>query len=226
MCCGESVVQIGISNGPSVAVRALVVDWDLLGYDQLLGLNAIRQLGGMAMSDTGEVRFPQHERLMCAAITLDEPDFHSEYDEAKHVWATSWKWSSDQPSVSLKNRLSEYPTPKRLQGEYEQELQAWIQNGWLIPYLENELEPPKGLILLMAILQENKQKVRPVMDYRELNEHVNAYMAIVNVCAQTMREWRQQGPQVAIVDLRWAYLQIPIDKSLWPFQTVKIALPV
>ena len=85
MCCGESVVQIGISNGPSVAVRALVVDGDLLGYDLLLGLNAIRQLGGMAMSDTDKVRFLQHERLMCAAITLDEPDFHAEYDKAKHL---------------------------------------------------------------------------------------------------------------------------------------------
>ena len=42
MCCGESVVQIGIGNGPSVAVRALVVDEDLFGYDLLLGLNAIR----------------------------------------------------------------------------------------------------------------------------------------------------------------------------------------
>ena len=49
MCCGESVVQIGIGNGPSVAVRALVVDVDLFGYDLLLGLNAIRQLGGMTV---------------------------------------------------------------------------------------------------------------------------------------------------------------------------------
>ena len=111
MCCGESVVQIGIGNGPSVAVQALVVDWDLLGYDLLLGLNAIRQLGGMAMSDTSKVRFPHRERLMCAAITLDEPAFHTKY-EAKRVWIASWKWSGDQPPLSLKNRLSEYPTPK------------------------------------------------------------------------------------------------------------------
>ena len=62
MCCGESVVQIGIGDGPSVAVRALVVDGDLLGYDLLL--NAIRQLGGMVVSDTGEVRFPQHESVL------------------------------------------------------------------------------------------------------------------------------------------------------------------
>ena len=73
MCCVESVVQIGIGNGPSVAVRALVVDEALFGYDLLLRLNAIRQLGGMTMSATGEVKFPQRERLMCAAITLDEP---------------------------------------------------------------------------------------------------------------------------------------------------------
>ena len=93
-------------------------------------------------------------------------------------------------------------------------MQAWIQNGWLIPYPESELGPPKGLIPLMAILQESKQKVRPVMDSRELNEHVNAYTANADVYAQTMREWQQQGPKAAIVDLRWAYLQIHVDKSL------------
>ena len=60
------------------------------------------------------------------------------------------------------------------------------------------------------------------MDYHELNEHVNAYMANADVCAQTMREWQQQVPQAAIVDLRQAYLQIHIDKSMWPFQMVKI----
>ena len=60
------------------------------------------------------------------------------------------------------------------------------------------------------------------MDYRELNEHVNAYTANVDVCAKTIREWRQQGPKAAIVDLHRAYLQIYIDNSLWPFQTVKI----
>ena len=60
------------------------------------------------------------------------------------------------------------------------------------------------------------------MDYRELNEHVNAYTANVDVCAKTIREWRQQGPKAAIVDLHRAYLKIYIDNSLWPFQTVKI----
>ena len=45
------MVQIGIGNVPSVAVRALVVDEHLFGHDLLLRLNAIRQLGGMTISD-------------------------------------------------------------------------------------------------------------------------------------------------------------------------------
>ena len=83
ICCGESVVRIGIGTGPPVAVRTLVVGRELLGYDLLLGLDAITQLGWMAMSGTGEVRFPQHRTLICAAIILEEPDFHAEYDESK-----------------------------------------------------------------------------------------------------------------------------------------------
>ena len=56
--------------------------------------------------------------------------------------------------------------------------------------LRVSLNSSKGLILLMAVLQKNKQKVRPVMDYRELNEHVDAYTASADVCAQKLREWR------------------------------------
>ena len=62
------------------------------------GLNAIRQLGGMTMFATGEVKFPQRERLMCAAITLDEPDFHAKWSatRAKCDQATWWNdWVAD-----------------------------------------------------------------------------------------------------------------------------------
>ena len=55
ICCGESVVRIGIGNRPPVTVRMLIVNRELLGYDLLLGLDKITQLGGMAISSTGEV---------------------------------------------------------------------------------------------------------------------------------------------------------------------------
>ena len=35
----------------------------------------------------------------------------------------------------------------------------WIDNGWLLPYPEKELGPPKGLIYLMAkITKQTKGK--------------------------------------------------------------------
>ncbi|CAM1330154.1 Uncharacterised protein r2_g3928 [Pycnogonum litorale] len=54
----------------------------------------------------------------------------------------------------------------------------------------------------MAVIQKNKAKVRPVMDIRELNSHVEAYTASADVCADKLREWRRQGTNVAIVDLQ------------------------
>ena len=81
---------------------------------------------------------------------------------------------------------------------------------------------PKGLIPLMAVLQANKQKVRLVMDYWELNKYVDAHTANADICVQKLREWWQKGSNVALLDLCRAYLQVHIDKSLWPFQTVRI----
>ena len=83
----------------------------------------------------------------------------------------------------LKNRLSEYFAPAQIQREYDRELPVWIDNDQLLPYPENELRPPKGLIPLMAVLQENKQKVWHLMDYHKLKEHVDAYMANADILA-------------------------------------------
>ena len=39
----------------------------------------------------------------------------------------------------------------------------------------------KGLIPLMAIVHQNKDMLRPVMDFRELNSHVEAFTANADV---------------------------------------------
>ena len=85
--------------------------------------------------------------------------------------------------------MSEYPVVAEIQNDYMQELHTWIGNGWLVPYPEDKLGAPKGLISLMAILQQNKTKVRPVMDYQELNHHVNVFMANADICAAKLRKW-------------------------------------
>lgn len=62
----------------------------------------------------------------------------------------------------------------------------WLDNGWLIPYPEKEL---KELIPLMAVVQDNKNKVHSVMDFIELNKYINPFMAAADVYSQKLKEW-------------------------------------
>ena len=101
-----------------------------------------------------------------------------------------------------------------------QVLDDWIKDGWLIPYLDQKCGPPRGLIPLMAILQQSKLKVWSVMDYCELNQYIEVYMADAIACTSKLREWRQKGSNVSLLDLRKAYLQVWVDETLWPFQRV------
>ena len=110
--------------------------------------------------------------------------------------------------------------PNQIRPAYEEELREWIKDGWLIPHPYKKLGPPKGLIPLMAVAQHNKAKVRPVVDYRELNAHIDAFTANADVCANKLREWRQLGSNVCLLDLRKAYLQVRVSETMWPFQTM------
>ena len=72
----------------------------------------------------------------------------------------------------------------------------------------------------MADIHQNKQKVRPVLNYRELNDHVDPFMAHADICTEKLREWRGAGLNVSVLDLRKAYLQVGVHQSLWSYQTV------
>lgn len=64
----------------------------------------------------------------------------------------------------------------------------WLDNGWFIPYPEEALEPSKGLVPLMVIIQESNKKLHPVMDYRELNKYIDTFIASAVVCADNLRK--------------------------------------
>ena len=61
------------------------------------------------------------------------------------------------------------------------------------------------------------------MDYREVNQYVDTFTADTDVCASKLQEWRQHGPNVSLLNLRRAYLQVWVSEFLWPFQTVMFA---
>ena len=123
---GVGVVKLSVGTMLPIAVEVLIVDGELHGFDLLLGLEAIKHFGGMSLTSTGEVKFPQGDKPTCVAITINEPDFSAEYDETNWRGTASWKWAGDQPPVMLKNRLLEYPDPAQIRREYDWELQVSI----------------------------------------------------------------------------------------------------
>ena len=86
-------------------------------------------------------------------------DFDAEFDGKD--WTVEWKWSNGPPR--LKNTVPEYRSKldANSKRKYDDEIKRWIENGWLVPW-----KGERGEVLpLMAVEQECKGKIRPVMDY-------------------------------------------------------------
>ena len=219
-CRGYGKIKLGLERTRVVIVEVLFVDGRLLGFDLFQGTDAIKELGNVHLTESGEARFGNPNR--CAAISIDKRDFSVMFDRSTKAWTALWKWASGHSPSELAKRVQGYTVPDHVRDTYEEELSMWQCNVCPLPYPEKELAPPKGFIPSMAVVQEHKQKVRPMLDYRELNGFVEALTAKAEACSQRLRDWRWQGVNVSFMDLRKAYLQIHIDKALWPFQTVII----
>lgn len=204
-CHKTGVVRICANTGNFADIEALLVHEKPLNSNLLLGYDAIKALGGVLIMQTGTVKF-QKEVPMCAALKIDQPDFSIVFDQCQKIWM--WKWTGDWEPAMLQNRIAEYHVPYQIRLAYKKELCTCINDGWLIPYPHRKFGPPKGQNPLMAIVQPNKSKVRSVMDFWELNQYVNAFMADADVCASKLWEWQQHGSNVSLLDLRKAYLQV------------------
>ena len=235
-CVGEVMVSMKVGD-VTVAVDCLVLGKILKDTDVVLGMDMICRLGGVTISASGDVAFLYGKGVArprpnpmggVAAVTVpvdpvsvSDADFLAEFNGK--YWTVRWKWK-DGRRPELKNTIDCYKSAKHQEVKYEfdEELRKWIRLGWLVPCQGvNGKESAKGIIPLMAVVQPTKQKVRPVMDFRELNEFVESHPgADVAVCGETIRSWRQLPEPLKIVDLRSAYLQIHVEEDLWQYQRV------
>lgn len=249
-CRGRQELRIDVEGVP-VRVDAIVAESILSDIDLVLGMDAIARLGGVSVRCGEKVEFgvqccgagaeaepdrcdqkidiarhkviDDHEKSVGVCkpraqdVVIEDSDFKAIFDG--RTWTVEWKWKVEPPR--LKNKIECYDRQMdadTIKG-FEKEVESWIEEGILMPWNEHV---ETGIIPLMAVVQETKNKVRPVLDYRELNKSISSHTGgeFIDVCSETLREWRQEEGAATIVDLKGAYLQIRLSQDLWKYQLV------
>ena len=218
-CKGTATVSVNV-GGERMQLLVTVVESVVGGVDMVLGMDVISRLGGVRVRE-GTVCFGEK---VCAVVAdgrqpdIVDTDFEAYYEGG--VWTVRYLWN-EKGAPTLRNPVSEYPHKLKDQKkqQYEAEVERWIEDGVLKPW-SGEVG---GILPLMAVEQATKGKIRPVLDFRELNESVRCHTGdeVIDVCSEKMREWRQTEGEAEIVDLRAAYLQIRVSEELWKHQLVK-----
>ncbi|KFD56609.1 hypothetical protein M513_02285, partial [Trichuris suis] len=221
-CAGVGTAKLEPRERQATVVDVIVSEQRPLGFDIVLGIHAIRRLGGMFLDRHGGVQLGPLHAPVCAAadegICVEGAEFVATYEPTLRSWKAAWKWANGRSPGTLDNTKEEYPPAAAARAAYEKELETWIHNGWLVPYDEQN----QSTDLSNGRHPTRKGEVRPVLDFRELNGHIDTFTANSDVCASKLREWRRRGTNVSILDLRRAYLQIRVEESLWSYQTVML----
>ena len=166
-------MRVQSPSGVPAFVEVLVGSTRPLNFNFILDMNGVSAFRGVTVHTPSDVQFGVDEDVSSAAAAdvatncvINEKDFTVTYDVAAKEWILSWKWCDGQEPACLVNTTSEYKIQPDARQEYERELSQWIADGWLVPHDERRHGPVKGTIPLMAVVQRNKEKVRPVLDFR------------------------------------------------------------
>ena len=229
MVMGKQMVGLKMGQGKVVAHICSISQTSPGGCDVVLGMDFLRRFS--RIKTQGVTIFPWDTRLEQGAfgegvsgaigankkkhpICIDDKDFFGIFDGAK--WVIQWKWKNG--TVKLTNSIGQYKSTSRVDfaKDFNREVQEWINKGWLREVKLNEYSH------ILATMHPQKGKVRPVLDFRELNQYVSCHSGDeIAICDESIRRWRKLGEKVKVVDLKSAYLQLHVVESLWPYQQVE-----
>ena len=122
-CCGKSIIRIHTATGNSATIDVLGIWGEPLNFNLLLGINAIKALGSIYITQYGSMKF-EETWPFCAVICISKDDLSAKFEERQGVWVAAWKWSAGCAPEKLWNRISEYPVLSRLREEHQHELQT------------------------------------------------------------------------------------------------------
>ena len=224
-----------VVNKQQFALSVILVPCIASQLQLILGMDAIAAVGGICITPSGAA-YVRNVESSCGAscelvtdgtgitsgekdVVIEDDDFVARFDGNQQRWTVCWKWAAEPPTY-LSNKIGQYKIADAEKEAFDAEVAEWIANGYLQRYDGNP-EDVKGVIPLMSVIQRNKNKVRPVLDYRELNMFLSSHTGDSVVCADKLRQWRRFGSNLAMLDLRRAYLQVFVEPALQMYQAVK-----
>ena len=228
VCLSSVVTEDLVELGP---VEAQVVPSLPCEVDIVLGLDVISKNGLVISPATDEfngasVKFhhmSSRGTVAAAAsptFTITDADFVAKFSGGR--WSINWNWKHDDVACEGGKGIA-FASPQDREA-FDEEVASWIDEGILVehnPELHGEVCHFLPMFGVRQVKGEN-YKVRPVFDFRVLNSKIESHPGgATPLCADRLREWRQQGHSCAVLDLRKAYLQVHVDKSLWGYQAVR-----
>ena len=219
---GNAKVDVDIGS-KRLRVNCLILNEIIEGIDFIVGMDVIAEMGGVSIKE-GEVQFPSEDLSLSAHsdeeaesdLIIHDKDFVATFNG--EFWSVKWNWSSSE-EPELSQQVSSYPIASEHREKFDLEINEWIDKGWLVP--AGPQDKAKAVIPLMAVYHPLKDKVRPVLDYRNLNSYISSHTGQSAVCQETLRKWRQIKGSIVMLDLEKAYLQIRMENELWPYQGVR-----
>lgn len=221
--CGVASIDL-IVNGRSARISALVMDRLIPEFDVILGMDMVKLLGGVCVLADSSVHFGVHMGRPAqfgltasrkGELRIEDRDFTARFDGYR--WIVRWNWTDREPNLS--NRVPAYKISDDMRNDFEKEINSWIDEEILVPVPDGV--QIRSIIPLMAVRQPHKQSVRPVLDFKQINEYVSSHTGNSTVCDDTIRRWRRFGDNVTLLDLRKAYLQLYVDQKQWKHQVVQ-----
>ena len=91
-CCRIGTVSVLTNGGSHAVVNVLVSRERPHGYNLLIGIDAIRTLGGITFTPPRDMKLGGGKEA-CAALCVDELDFNASLDHNERIWTAMWKWT-------------------------------------------------------------------------------------------------------------------------------------
>lgn len=178
-CKGRATIPVSV-GGELLWINCVVALSIFSGVDLILGMDVISKLGGVTVTDksvsfgalknifyfntpvtSGSLVASVVANTCTNVVEIKDQDFTANFDGK--LWTVRWHWKQEQPP-KLKNKVACYKSVRLPETEekFNDEVESWISKGWLKPY--NGPNAGDGIIPLMAVIQANKNKVRPVME--------------------------------------------------------------